>query len=234
MPGSPQWKRERGAYPRPGAESKRGVDRASTRHIPAWGSVRGVNRPALEEAVMPFVHPSLSTTGAGRVRRLARALLVVFTAATVLAVPAGPVSAEPARGTEPVADAVTAWNANAGEAARAACLSPIQNPLHESRLYAMTHVAVHDALNAIDSRFEPYAFDGNAKRRTSPDAAVAAAARHVLVPGLQQLPVAQTCIDAGVASVEADYAAALGALPNGTAKVREFSWVRPPPRRFSL
>ncbi len=169
---------------------------------------------------MPFVHPSLSTTGAGRVRRLARALLVVFTAATVLAVPAGPVSAEPARGTEPVADAVTAWNANAGEAARAACLSPIQNPLHESRLYAMTHVAVHDALNAIDSRFEPYAFDGNAKRRTSPDAAVAAAARHVLVPGLQQLPVAQTCIDAGVASVEADYAAALGALPNGTAKVR--------------
>jgi hypothetical protein len=167
---------------------------------------------------MPYVHPSLSTTGAVRARVLARRLLVVCTAAIVLALVAAPANAHPTVRS----DAVTAWNANAGEAARAACISPIDNPLHESRLYAMTHVAIHDALNAIDSRSEPYAFDGEAKRRTSPDAAVAAAARDVLVPVLRQLPdpVPQDCIDAGVATVEADYAAALDTIPDGRAKAR--------------
>jgi hypothetical protein len=43
------------------------------------------------------------------------------------------------------ADAVTDWNENAGEAAKAACISPIQDPLHESRMYAMVHIAIHDA-----------------------------------------------------------------------------------------
>jgi len=42
-------------------------------------------------------------------------------------------------------DAVTVWNANAGKAAIAACISPVDNPLHESRLYAMAHLAIHDA-----------------------------------------------------------------------------------------
>ena len=46
-------------------------------------------------------------------------------------------------------DAVIEWNANAGKAALAACIAPADNPLHESRMYAMTHVAIHDALNAI-------------------------------------------------------------------------------------
>src|SRR5262245_59445373 len=41
-----------------------------------------------------------------------------------------------------VADAVTDWNANAGKAALAACIAPIDNPLHESRMYAMMHVAI--------------------------------------------------------------------------------------------
>jgi hypothetical protein len=42
-----------------------------------------------------------------------------------------------------VADAVTTWNATAGAAAVAACISPVEltNPLHESRLYAIAHVA---------------------------------------------------------------------------------------------
>ena len=118
----------------------------------------------------------------------------------------------------PPADAVTAWNANAGEAAVAACISPVGNPLHESRMYAMTHVAIHDALTAIDRRSRPYAFDGAAGPLASPDAAVATAARDVLVTLLGQLSVPPTCIDAGVASVEADYTAALGAIPDGPAK----------------
>ena len=116
---------------------------------------------------------------------------------------------------------VTAWNANAGEAARAACIAPVDNPLSESRMYAMTHVAIHDALNAIDRRSEPYAYDGRA-RRASPDAAVSAAARDVMVSVLGQLqaPFPQSCIDAGVARVESDYAAALRAIPDGRRKDR--------------
>ena len=119
------------------------------------------------------------------------------------------------------ADAVTTWNAHAGVAATAACLTPLNNPLHESRIYAMMHVAVHDAVNAIDRRSRPYAFDGEAEPGASPDAAVAAAARDVLVALIAQLPLElhpQACIDAGVASVEAAYAAALAAIPGGQAK----------------
>jgi hypothetical protein len=54
-------------------------------------------------------------------------------------------------------DAVITWNNNAGEAALGACLAPTNNPLHESRMYAMMHIAIHDALNAIDRRSRPYA-----------------------------------------------------------------------------
>ena len=120
-------------------------------------------------------------------------------------------------------DAVTAWNANAGVAATEACLAPLANPLHESRIYAMMHVAIHDALNAIDRRSRPYAFDAQAEAGASPDAAVAAAARDVLVPLFAQLPLelhTQACIDAGVASVEAAYTAALAAIPAGEAKAQ--------------
>ena len=83
---------------------------------------------------------------------------------------------------------MTVWNANAGEAAVVAGISPVGNPLHESRMYAMMHVAIHDALNAIDRRSRPYAFDGAAGPLASPDAAVATAARDVLVTLLGQLP----------------------------------------------
>jgi vanadium-dependent haloperoxidase-like protein len=105
------------------------------------------------------------------------------------------------------------WSANAGEAAVAACISPVGNPLHESRMYAMAHVAIHDALNAIDRRSLPYVFDGAAGPLASPDAAVAAAARDVLVTLIGQLPAPQTCKDAAVLSVETDYAAALSDIP---------------------
>jgi PAP2 superfamily len=62
-----------------------------------------------------------------------------------------------------------------------------------------------------------------AEAGASPDAAVAAAARDVLVPLIGQLPlelVSQACIAAGVASVEADYTAALATIPDNPAKVQ--------------
>jgi len=116
------------------------------------------------------------------------------------------------------------WNARASEAATKACIAPLDDPLHESRMYAMMHVAIHDALNAIDRRFRPYTFDKRAEPGASPDAAVAAAARDVLVPLLDQLPrlpfITQSCVDAGVASVETAYTAALAALPDTPAKAQ--------------
>ena len=86
----------------------------------------------------------------------------------------------------------------------------------------MTHVAIHDALNAIDRRSRPYAFTARVERGASPEAAVAAAAHDVMVPLLNQIPAPfpPACGTAGVASVEADYAAALNAIPDGRAKTR--------------
>jgi hypothetical protein len=112
---------------------------------------------------------------------------------------------------------------NAGEAATAACLAPVANPLHESRVYATMHIAIHDALNAIDRRSTPYAFDGPHQPGASPDAAVASAARTVLVTLIGQLPSELTppsCITAGQASAEGDYATALDQIPEGPAKTQ--------------
>jgi hypothetical protein len=158
----------------------------------------------------------------GVMRSLRRTSLVVAIAVAMLATVAGPTDAGPVLQVVPP-DAVLAWNANAGEAAVAACISPVGDPLHESRMYAMTHVAIHDALNAIDLRSRPYAFHGAAGPLASPDAAVAAAARNVLVTLIGQLPeppVPQACRDAGIASVEADYTAALAAIPDGPAETQ--------------
>jgi hypothetical protein len=85
-----------------------------------------------------------------------RALLVFVLAAAAFALPPHSTpSAFAAAG-----DPVLAWNENAGKAATAACLAPVNNPFHESRTYAIMHIAIHDALNGIHRRSHPYAFDG--------------------------------------------------------------------------
>jgi hypothetical protein len=45
----------------------------------------------------------------------------------------------------------------------------------------MAHVAVHDALNAIDPRYHPYALSAQATPGASPEAGVATAAHTGLV-----------------------------------------------------
>src|SRR5262245_48181363 len=112
------------------------------------------------------------------------------------------------------ADAVMDWNANAGKATIAAGIDGV----NASRMYAMMHIAIHDSLNAIDRRFEPYALDIRGPSEASAEAAVAAAAHDVLVPILNQLPLPQGSIDVGVASVEADYDATLEAITSGMPK----------------
>jgi hypothetical protein len=155
-------------------------------------------------------------------KHAARALLVCLCIALIS--PGVAAGGSPALHSDPLGpsgNAVVIWNANAGKAAVAACISPGGNPFHESRLYATMHVAIHDALNAIDRRFRPYIQGLGAERGASPEAAVAAAARDVLVTLLAQLPlVSQGCIDAAVAGVEADYATALGAIADGAGKAK--------------
>jgi hypothetical protein len=118
------------------------------------------------------------------------------------------------------ADAVTDWNAIAGKAAVAACISPFDDPLHESRLYAMMHVAIHDAVNSIDLRYRPYVFRSPEVRSASTGAAVATAARDVLVSLINQIPEPFTpeCRAEGVVIVEAAYVAALQAASGSAAE----------------
>ena len=174
-------------------------------------------------------------------RLLRRTLLMVSIAVAVIATVAGPTNAESAfrhstightslvsplrplgaHASGSIGDEVTAWNANAGEASIAACFLGGYGP-QEARMYAMMHVAIHDALNGIVRRSRPYAVNLHAAPGTSPDAAVAAAAHDVLIPVLGSFSffLPTDCINAGVASVEADYADALGAIPDGLAKTQ--------------
>ena len=87
-------------------------------------------------------------------------------------------------------------------------------------MYAIVQVAVHDALNAIKRRSQPYAYDARVEAATSIRAAVAAAAHDALAGVIAGLPESPQCIANGLARVNADYAAALAEIPDGAAKSR--------------
>jgi PAP2 superfamily len=103
------------------------------------------------------------------------------------------------------ADVVTDWNAVATTAASA----PVVVGVYQTRIFAMTQLAVHDALNAIDRRYRPYAFDGQADPDASPEAAVAAAAHDVLV---HEVPLIQQPF------LDQAYSDALSRIPEGAVK----------------
>jgi hypothetical protein len=100
---------------------------------------------------------------------------------------------------------VVHWNTVAVDA-----FAPSQgtNPMAQSRTFAILHAAIHDALNAIDRRYEAYTPGLPAARHASADAAVAAAAREVLV---RLLPDRATL-------VESAYGRALMTVRDGPAK----------------
>ena len=118
--------------------------------------------------------------------RATRSLRTLLGGIALLAVLATPTSAR--------ADAVTDWN----QVAAAALQSPGtasppgagQGAVSTAHL-AMVHAAVYDAVNAIVGSHEPYVSSPAAKRWYSQDAAVAAAARHVLVNGGLGIPAAR-------------------------------------------
>ena len=88
------------------------------------------------------------TGGPGALRAAAVAGLVVMASGAARAGEAGPRPGPPSAG-----NAVTHWNTVATDA-----FTPSQgtNPMAQSRTLAILHAAMHDALNAIDGRFEPY------------------------------------------------------------------------------
>src|SRR5262245_45451001 len=97
----------------------------------------------------------------------ARLLKTLLAANVAIAIPAAGLAA----------DRVASWNATAVTATAMAGQSAVVS----SRALAMTQIAVHDALNTIERRYEPYAFAGDVDGAASADAAVATAARETLV-----------------------------------------------------
>lgn len=105
----------------------------------------------------------------------------------------------------PYGTAVADWNSVALEA-----FAPTQgtNPMLQSRTLAILHASIHDALNAIERRFESYTPGLAAAPGASVNAAVAAAARDVLV----------ILVPDQAARVEAAYGDALAMIHDGPAK----------------
>jgi len=112
------------------------------------------------------------------------------------------ISATPVR-----ADVVLDWNAHA---ARAVVTVGGQVPPRALIRLAMVHLAMYDAVNAIEGGpFESYASNPNVDRPASAEAAAATAAHDVLV----------ALFPAQVADLDAKYAASLLAIPDDVAKV---------------
>lgn len=105
-----------------------------------------------------------------------------------------------AQGLNPVLE----WNLLASNAAVAAG----QNSVLQTRTFAMVQAAVHDALNAIDGRYELYVRASILPIGGSPEVAVATAAHDVLI----------ALLPSQSGSLDAAYAAALASVAAGAAK----------------
>jgi hypothetical protein len=117
-------------------------------------------------------------------------------------------------------DPVSNWNS----IARQAAVTAGQGQIVSSRTLAIVQVAIHDALNAIDSRYERYAFKGTAPQGSSVEAAIAAAGRDALVGAISvgNLPFpgfgTAALQAAAVTQVDAQYASLLANIPTGISK----------------
>jgi hypothetical protein len=134
------------------------------------------------------------------------ALLIVFLALGLMRA-AGAASA--------AANEVLTWN----EVALKAVAANGQNGIQITRTLAMVWAAVHDALNAINRRYDAYYFEGPAEAGASPDAAVAAAAHTVLVGVIPGFGTPAQKV-AALATVEEAYLAALGRGGDAAAKTK--------------
>jgi hypothetical protein len=122
----------------------------------------------------------------------------VFTIVALLV--CGPIAAR--------ADVVLQWN----EIAVSTLVSQGQSPFAQARFMAITQLAVFEAVNAIKGDYRPYLGTVAAPAHASADAAAIAAAYAVL----------KNYFPAAV-GLDAQYAAALAAIPDGIAKTRGIS-----------
>ena len=83
-----------------------------------------------------------------------------------------------------------------------------KQPVEDILYTAFVQAAVYDAVVGIEGRYAPYRFHAHAPRGASAQAAAAAAAHQILV----------TYVPSAQAALDADYAASLAQLPDGTAK----------------
>ena len=118
------------------------------------------------------------------------------------------------------ADEVIRWS----DTASRLCLSSgmaDSHPLLQTRILAMAHLAMHDAVNTVESRYRTYTLPAPVTTGASPEAAVAAAAYAVLLDQFAQsaafgFPSMQTELNSA-------YAASLAAIPSGPAKTMGIS-----------
>jgi hypothetical protein len=103
-------------------------------------------------------------------------------------------------------DVIMEWNAKADAIAAA---TQIPGPLH-GRGLSMLHVAMFEAVNAIERRYAPYKLDLKADRDTSKDAAAASAGHDVL---LSLFPDQKADLDATLAK-------SLAGIPEGESKAK--------------
>lgn len=103
-------------------------------------------------------------------------------------------------------DEVLHWNRVASDATAASEIKG--DPLTESRLLAIVHVAIHDAVNSIDPSFELYSVKLSIAKGASIDAAIASSAHATLS---ELLPSGRPAFDAALRD-------SLAAIPDGDAK----------------
>jgi hypothetical protein len=135
-------------------------------------------------------------------QRTALVLLVLSLAFAALVAAAAP-GPGAAHSPPPTENAVSKWSLisqNAVSAGKAPAASEI--------LHGIVHAAIYDAVNSITDDYEPFAISVRPQKPSSVDAAVAAAARGVLV----------VRVPAQAATVEAAYTAFLAGIADGPAK----------------
>lgn len=116
------------------------------------------------------------------------------------------------------ADVVTDWNATAAGL-------PIAAPPVMARVMAAMHGAVHDAINAIEPRYEAYRFRIEAPAGASKDAAAASAAHAVLtalVPG--QKGVVDAALTASLVKIPEERAKTDGIAIGKSAAAQMLAW----------
>ncbi len=111
------------------------------------------------------------------------------------------------------ADVVSDWNETLLQAVRTGAT----NPPRASRIMAMTHLSIYDAVNGIAPTHRPYLNQPAAPAGASKEAAACAAARVVLES-------AYTGNAAVLAQIAASYTATLATVPDGQAKTDGVAW----------